>query len=253
MLEAGVHFGHKTSRWHPRMEPYIFGSRNGIHIIDLEKTSSVMKNVLEQVKDLVARGGTVLFVGTKRQAASLVKKHAEECGMPYVTKRWLGGTFTNFSEVSNLIRRYHQIKDDTASGAIAKKYTKKEQVRFGKELEELEGKVGGIQDMKRLPDAVFVVDAKAEKTCVDESKVRGIPVIGLLDTNVDPDDIKYGIPSNDDAVKTLEMMIALVAAAIKEGKANQVKPAAPAEKKVAAKAEEKTEAQAEENDEEVEA
>lgn len=243
MLQAGVHFGHKTSRWHPKMEPFIFGSRNGIHIIDLEKTAEVMKRTLESVRDIVSRGGTVLFLGTKRQAAPIVEKYAKECGMPYVTNRWLGGTFTNFGEVSGLIRRYHQLREDKESGALARKYTKKEQVRFGKELGELEEKVGGITEMKRLPEAIFVIDAKNEKTAVDEAKTRGIPVIALLDTNVNPDDIAYGIPSNDDAVKTIEMMTRLIAEAVKEGKANPVQQpkAAEGEQKPAKKAEAKAE------------
>jgi small subunit ribosomal protein S2 len=225
MLQAGVHFGHKTARRHPKMEPYIFGERSGIHIIDLDKTLSTMKTTLEAVRDMAARGATILFVGTKKQATEVVKRNAEECGMPYVTERWLGGTFTNFSEVSGLIRRYHDLKEMQDSGALARKYTKKEQLRFSREIEDLEQKVGGIKDMKRLPDAVFIVDCKKEKTALRESKSKGVPVIALLDTNVNPDDITHGIPSNDDAVKTIEMMVGLVTEAIKEGKANPVKPA----------------------------
>lgn len=223
MLQAGVHFGHKTSRRHPKMEPYIFGERSGIHIIDLDKTLSTMKGTLDSVRDMAARGAMILFVGTKKQAAGVVRKYAEGCSMPYVNERWLGGTFTNWSEVSGLVRRYHDLKEKQESGALARKYTKKEQLLFSREIEELESKVGGIKDMKRLPDAVFIVDCKKEKTALREAKTKGVPVIALLDTNVNPDDIAYGIPSNDDAVKTIEMMVRLVAEAIKEGQANPVK------------------------------
>ncbi|MEA3248990.1 MAG: 30S ribosomal protein S2 [Patescibacteria group bacterium] len=223
MLQAGVHFGHKTSRRHPKMEPFIFGERSGIHIIDLDKTLSTMKSTLDAVRDMAARGATILFVGTKKQAAGVVRKHADASGMPHITNRWLGGTFTNFSEVSGLIRRYHELKEMQDSGALARKYTKKEQLRFSREIEDLEQKVGGIKDMKRLPDAIFIVDCKKEKTALREAKSKGVPVIALLDTNVNPNDIAHGIPSNDDALKTIEMMVGLVAEAIKEGKANPVK------------------------------
>jgi len=220
LLQAGVHFGHKTARRYPKMEPNIFGERSGIHIIDLDKTLAAMKSVLDSVRDMSARGATILFVGTKKQAAGIVRKYAEECGMPFVVERWLGGTFTNWSEVSSLVRRYQDLKEKHESGAFARRYTKKEQLLFSRELEDLEGKVGGIKDMKRLPDAVFIIDCKKEKTALREARTRGVPVIALLDTNVNPEDITYGIPSNDDAVKTIEMMVRLVAEAIKEGKAN---------------------------------
>jgi len=231
MLQAGVHFGHKTARRHPKMEPFIFGERSGIHIIDLDKTIQMMKKTTGDIRDMVARGATILFVGTKKQARDVVRKYADECNMPYVTNRWLGGMFTNFIEVSKLVRRYHELKEEQDSGAMARKYTKKEQLKFSREIEDLESKVGGIKDMKKLPDAVFILDCKKEKTALRESKTKGIPVIALLDTNVNPEDIDFGIPSNDDAVKTIEMMVSLVAEAIKEGQANPIidKPAAAAE------------------------
>jgi small subunit ribosomal protein S2 len=223
MLKAGVHFGHKTSRRHPKMEPFIFGERSGIHIIDLDKSLSTMKTTLDRIRDMASRGSSIMFVGTKKQAAGIVKKYAEECGMPYVTERWLGGTFTNWSVVSGLIRRLHDLTEKKESGMLAKKYTKKEQLLFTREIEELELKVGGIQNMKRLPDAVFIVDCKKEKTALQEARKKGVPVIALMDTNVNPDKVDLGIPSNDDAVKTIDMMVGLVAEAIKEGKANPVK------------------------------
>ncbi|MFH1047009.1 MAG: 30S ribosomal protein S2 [Patescibacteria group bacterium] len=235
LLQAGVHFGHKTTRRYPKMEPYIFGERSGIHIIDLDKTLSMLKKTVDSVRDMAARGSTILFVGTKKQAKDLVKKYAEQCNMPYVTNRWLGGTFTNFSEVSKQIRRYHDLKDMRDTGALARKYTKKEALQFEREIEELEDKIGGIANMKRLPDAVFIVDVKKEKTALTESLGREIPVIALMDTNVNPDFITYGIPSNDDSVKTLDMMIGTISAAIKEGQANPIQPKQPVANEAKAK------------------
>lgn len=218
MLQAGVHFGHKESRWHPKMKPYIFGARNGIHIFDLERTSAKLKEALEYVRDTVARGGIILFLGTKRQARDVVKKYAEECGMPYVCGRWLGGTLTNFHEVQALIRRYLDLKQQQKSGQL-EKYTKKEQAGFAKAIADMESKVGGISALTRPPDAIFVIDMRKEKTAVQEALVRHIPMVALVDTNVNPDLATYVIPSNDDAVKTIELMTRLVSEAAKDGKA----------------------------------
>ncbi|MFH2062769.1 MAG: 30S ribosomal protein S2 [bacterium] len=234
LLQAGVHFGHKTARRHPKMKPYIFGERSGINIIDLDRTLSMTKAVLGKLQEIVSRGGTVLFVGTKKQVSETVRRNAEECGMPYVTNRWLGGTFTNFSEVSGQIRRYHDLKDKQESGVLARKYTKKEQVVFLREIEELERKVGGIKNMKKLPDAIIIIDTKKEKTALREANSVGVPVFALLDTNVNPDDIAYGIPANDDAVKTVNMFVKLFADAIKEGQAHPVAARQPAPAAVAA-------------------
>jgi len=217
LLQAGVHFGHRESRWHPKMSEYIFGSRNGIHIIDLEKTQVKLGESLTWVSELIARGGTILFLGTKRQASGIVRKYAEACGMPYVTGRWLGGTLTNYSEVMNLVRHFNDLKAKQASGELAK-YTKKEQSKFGKEIEDLEHKVGGIKDVVRPPDAIFIVDLMKEKTAVLEAQVRKIPIVALTDTNVNPDVVAHPIPSNDDAVKTIELMVRLVSEAVNEGK-----------------------------------
>lgn len=217
MLQAGVHFGHKASKWHPKMKPYIFGVRNDIHIIDLEKTLVKLQQALDYVRDTVARGGVILFLGTKRQAKDIIKAAAEDCGMPYVSGRWLGGTLTNYGEIMKLIRHFNDLKAKQATGALTK-YTKKEQAGFAKEIADLENKVGGIKNIQRPPDAIYVVDVKKEKTAVAEARVRHIPMIALTDTNVNPEEIAYPIPSNDDAVKTIDLMTKLVAEAVKEGK-----------------------------------
>jgi small subunit ribosomal protein S2 len=243
MLQAGVHFGHKASKWHPKMKPYIFGERSDVHIINLEKTAKKLKEALDFVKKTTAAGGAVLFVGSKDQAKEIVKRHAADCGMPYVTTRWLGGTFTNFKTIKSVIDRFIDLKNKMATGGLAK-YTKKEQINFQKEVVKLEELVGGMETLKKLPEAIFVVDVKAEKTAVAEARKKKVAVVALCDTNINPENIDYAIPSNDDAVKAIEMMVGLVAAAIKEGKAEyenkkstvSEKPATPA-----AKTEEKTE------------
>lgn len=217
MLQAGVHFGHREGRWHPKMKKFIFGMRNGIHIVDLEQTQTKLEEALTYVRDLTARGGVLLFLGTKRQAREIVKKYATEAGAPYIAGRWLGGTLTNYGEVMNLVKHFNDLKSKQASGALAK-YTKKEQSNFGKEIEDLEHKVGGIAGITRAPDAVFVIDIIKEKTAVAEAITRNIPIVALTDTNVNPDRIAYPIPSNDDAVKTIELMTKLVSEAVKEGK-----------------------------------
>ncbi|HTK04446.1 MAG TPA: 30S ribosomal protein S2 [Candidatus Eisenbacteria bacterium] len=229
MLQAGVHFGHRESRWHPKMKSFIFGSRNGIHIVDLEKTQVKLEEALDYVRDLTARGGIILFLGTKRQAREIVKKYAEECGMPYISGRWLGGTLTNYGEVMNLVRHFNDLKAKQASGALAK-YTKKEQSNFAKEIEDLENKVGGIKNVVRPPDAIFVIDIMKEKTAVAEAVTRKIPIVALTDTNVNPELVAYPIPSNDDAVKTIELMTKLVAEAVKEGRALREKQTMAADK-----------------------
>ncbi|OGL72553.1 30S ribosomal protein S2 [Candidatus Uhrbacteria bacterium RIFCSPHIGHO2_02_FULL_60_10] len=225
LLQAGVHFGHKESRWHPKMKDNIFGTRNGIHIIDLERTLARLKEALDFVRELTARGGNVLFLGSKRQARDIIKKYAEQCGAPYVYGRWLGGTLTNFGEVSALIKRFNDLTAQQAYGAL-QKYTKKEQSRFGKLIADMESKVGGVRTLVRPPDALFVIDVKKEKTAVAEAQVRKIPIIALADSNVNPDVIAYPIPSNDDAVKTIEIMTRLIAEAVSEGRALREQAAA---------------------------
>jgi small subunit ribosomal protein S2 len=217
MLKAGVHFGHQTSRWHPKMKDFIFGAHGGIHIVDLEKTREMLPKALDFVKSVVARGGTVLFVGTKRQAQPIVLKYATECGMPHVTGRWLGGTLTNFGQLKNTLKRLRTLKDQREKGEL-KKYTKMEQIILDREIEEMEVKVGGIQMLERPPEAIFVVDIRTEKTAVEEARVTGTKVVAMCDTNVNPDGVDYVIPANDDAVKAIDLITRLVAEAAREGK-----------------------------------
>ncbi len=216
MLESGVHFGHQTSRWHPKMEPYIFGARGGIHIINLEKTQEMLPVALDFVKGVASRGGKILFVGTKSQAKDIIKKYAEECGQPYVINRWLGGTLTNFNQVKKSIKRLKTLKEQRDKGEL-RKYTKKEQLLLDREIEDLEETVGGIQDLTEIPEAIFVVDIRAEKTAVEEAHRTGCKVVAMVDTNVNPDNVDYLIPANDDAVKSIELITRLIAEAVKEG------------------------------------
>ncbi|MFA6131782.1 MAG: 30S ribosomal protein S2 [Patescibacteria group bacterium] len=217
MLKAGVHFGHQAQRWHPKMEPYIFAERGGIHIINLEETQKLLKETLEYVKGVVSRGGLILFVGTKRQAQEPVAKEATRCGMPYVSARWLGGTLTNFGEVKKLIRRLKMLREQNERGEL-KKYTKKEQLWFAREIEELTGKVGGIEALERMPEAVFVLDMHCDKTAVREAVTMHVPVIAICDTNINPDDVDFVIPANDDAAKSLALITKLMSEAIIEGR-----------------------------------
>jgi small subunit ribosomal protein S2 len=224
MLKAGVHFGHQQGKRHPKMEPYIFTAKSGFHIIDLEKTQELLQEALEFIKKIVSNGGTILFLGTKKQAQAIIIKYAKECNMPYITERWLGGTFTNFSEVSRLVRKYTELKKKKSSGELDK-YTKKEKLDFEREIEKLEKMVGGVEGMSKVPDALFVVDVRREKTAVKEAVKRNIPIVAMCDTNVNPQNITYPIPANDDAVKSIELITGLVAQTVKEGIAGKEKPA----------------------------
>ena len=232
MLQAGVHFGHQTSRWHPKMAPYLFGSRSGVHIIDLETTQKKLAEALDFVKSVVARGGQVLFVGCKRQAKDLVREAAVSAGMPFVTERWLGGTLTNFAQIKKSIKRLKTLKEQQEKGEL-RKYTKKEQLLIAREIMEMEEKLGGIADMEKLPEAMFVVDVRHEKTAVEEARETGTKIVALCDSNVNPEFVQYVIPANDDAVKGIALMTRLVAEAVKEGKAEAAKAAVPAPKKAA--------------------
>ncbi len=220
LLQAGVHFGHQRSRWHPKMKPYVFTERGGVQVIDLEKTAVKLAEASEFVADLVSRGGTVLFIGTKKQGQAIIEKYAKETGMPYVVERWIGGMFTNFASVSRLIKKYKRLKEERESGAWGK-YTKKEQAALTKELERLDKVVGGLEEMKKIPEAIFVLDAKREKTAVDEARKRDVKIIGFCDTNINPEILDYPIPANDDAVKSIELITGVIAGAIKEGKAKR--------------------------------
>jgi len=225
MLKAGMHFGHKTSRWHPKMKDYIFGARQGVHIINLEETNKMLESALETAKGIAARGGVILFVGTKVQAQDIVKKYADACGMPYVIHRWLGGTLTNFDQIKKTLKRMKMLKDQRDKGEL-NKYTKKERLMISREIEDMEHKLGGMQEVTKVPDAMFIVDVRTEKTALKEANVTGIPVIALCDTNVNPAGVSKIIPGNDDAVKSIELISKLMCDAIKEGKANAIKDAA---------------------------
>lgn len=217
MLKAGMHFGHRTSKWHPKMKPYIFGARKGIHIIDLVKSQKMLGNALDFIKKFSQEGKTILFVGTKIQTKKPLKRIAEETGMPYVTEKWMGGCLTNFSVIKKLIKKYQELISDKSSGNF-EKYTKKERLEFDREIKKLEMKVGGLTNLKKLPDAVFVWDIKNEKTAVIEAKKKNIPIIAVCDTNTNPTGINYIIPSNDDATKAIKFVLNLVKETIVEGR-----------------------------------
>ncbi len=230
LLKSGVHFGHQTSKWHPKMKPFIFTARNGVHIINLEITVTKLQEAAEFVASIAEKGGQVLFLGTKRQAKSIVDKYAKECSMPYITEKWLGGTFTNFSNIIKLVTRLKDLRGKFESGEI-KKYSKKERSVYQSEMNKLEGLVGGIEKMTKIPEAMFLVDAKEEKTAVREARKKGIPIIAITDTNVDPNLIDYPIPGNDDATKSIELLTSAIAEAIKSGQSDKGEKKAPAEEK----------------------
>jgi small subunit ribosomal protein S2 len=219
MLEAGVHFGHQTRYWNPKMAPFIFGARNSIHIINLEHTVPRLQTASTFVKRLVADGGTVLFVGTKRSAQDAIRTEAARCGMPFVSHRWLGGMLTNFKTIRQSIRRLEEIEEMQESGAI-EQLTKKEGLQLSREQEKLERSLGGIKDLNGLPDAIFVIDVGHEKIAVHEANVLGITVIGVVDTNCSPDTIDYVIPGNDDAMRAAQLYARGIADAVLEGKAS---------------------------------
>jgi len=205
LLEAGVHFGHQTRRWNPKMKPYIFGSRNGIHIIDLQKTVNLFASAYDFIVQTVADGYSVLFVGTKKQAHDSIVEEAERCGMFYVVNRWLGGTLTNFQTIRRSVSRLKELESMIQDGTISR-YTKKEALKMEKELVKLEKNLGGIKDMDELPGAVFIVDPKKEHIAVREVRKLGIPLVAIADTNCDPDDIDYIIPGNDDAIRAIRLI-----------------------------------------------
>jgi len=217
LLEAGVHFGHQTRRWNPKMKPFIFGSRNGIYIIDLQKTSRKLREALAFVSDLAANGGSVLFIGTKRQAQGVVVEEANRAEQHYIDQRWLGGTMTNFSTIRKSIGRMRELEELT-SCETAEQLTKKELARMVRERTKLEKSLSGIKNMERLPQAVFVVDPYKERIAVAEANKLGIPVIAIVDTNCDPDPIDYPIPGNDDAIRAIKLFASRFADAILEGR-----------------------------------
>jgi small subunit ribosomal protein S2 len=217
LLEAGVHFGHQTRRWNPKMKKYIFTERNGIYIIDLQKTVKKVEEAYNWVKELAAEGGTVLFVGTKKQAQDSVKEEALRSGMYFVNQRWLGGTLTNFETIQKRIRRLKDIERMAEDGTF-EVLPKKEVVQLNKELERLEKFLGGIKDMKSLPDALFIIDPRKERIAVAEARKLNIPIVGIVDTNCDPDEIDVVIPANDDAIRAVKLLTGKMADAILEAK-----------------------------------
>jgi small subunit ribosomal protein S2 len=217
LLEAGVHFGHQTRRWNPKMKPYIFTERGGIHIIDLQQTSELLDKAYEFVRNVASRGGTVLFVGTKKQCQDVIREEATRVGMPYVSHRWLGGLLTNFNTIENRIRRMHELRKLKEEGQLQLLPTK-ERMAMERELEKLDINLGGVSSMTRLPDVVFVADPKREAIATKEVNKLGIPLVGLVDTNCDPDEVDYVIPGNDDAIRSCSLIIKTLARAVEEGR-----------------------------------
>lgn len=222
LIRAGAHFGHLTRRWNPKMRPYIFMERNGIHVIDVKKTQAMIDDVADTVSTLASRKRYILFVGTKKQAREVVTQEAKRCGMPYVTERWLGGMLTNFQTIRQSIRRMEQIGKMQEDGTLAQ-LKKKERLMRSRELEKLERTLSGIAQMPRIPDAVFVVDIKREHIAVSEARRLGVPVIAMVDTNCDPDLVDHPIPANDDALRSIKLITTVIADAVLEGlKAGEV-------------------------------
>ena len=255
LLEAGVHFGHQTRRWNPKMRRYIFGERGGIYLIDLTKTQELLVEAHEFARNIAERNGTILFVGTKKQAQNAVTEHASRVGMPYVSNRWLGGLLTNWRTISDRIAYLHDLRRLKADGQLAL-LPSKERIGMEGDLEKLESNLGGVADMKRQPDAVFVIDMKKELLAVRETHRLGVPVIGLVDTNADPDEAEYVIPGNDDAIRSCDLIARVVADGIAAGRSKVTTtemstpaPAEPAAEEasddLAAAAEAETEAEAE--------
>ena len=221
LLEAGVHFGHQTRRWNPKMKPYIYTERNGIYIIDLQKTVGMVDDAYNAVSEIVANGGKILFVGTKKQAQDAIRTGAVRSGMYYVNERWLGGMLTNFRTIQSRIKRMKDIETMAEDGTF-EALPKKEVLQLKKEHEKLEKNLGGIRDMKKLPDAIFVVDPKKERICIQEAHTLNIPLIGICDTNCDPEELTYVIPGNDDAIRAVKLIVSKMADAVVEANQGQM-------------------------------
>lgn len=246
LLEAGAHFGHKTERWHPKMAPYIHSKRGGMHIIDLTKTVDGLNEALSFLTKTAADGKQILLVGTKRQAQDAIKKAAEATGMPFVTERWLGGMLTNWNTIGGRVKHLQNLENRMASGELANKYNKLEVQRFQEEIDQMNALYGGVKELNARPGAVFIVDIVNDANALREAKKLGVPIVALVDTNADPSQVTYPIPANDDAIKTIELMVGYVQAAIEAGKAKiKVAPVedkeAKTEKAETAPADEKTE------------
>ena len=248
LLEAGVHFGHQTRRWNPKMKKFIFTERNGIYIIDLAKTANQIEKAYETIRDIASEGGTVLFVGTKKQAQDSIEQEAKRCGQYYVSNRWLGGMLTNFNTIRNSVnklKKYETMEEDGTFDLLPKK----EVLQYNKEMDKLEKNLGGIKDMEDLPDVLFVVDPSNEQIAVHEARILGIPVISIVDTNCDPDVVDIAIPGNDDAIRAVKLITSLMADAVIEG--NQGSEFAVSEEDFEESDEEETESEdLEENDQE---
>ena len=216
MLKAGVHFGHQSSRWHPKMDPYIFTRRHGVHIINLEKTLEELEKTLPAVKEMAAQGKKISFISTKPQAKQIVKAAAERCGMPFLVDRWIGGLLTNFPEIKKRIKKYNELKEQQRTGEL-EKYTKKEQLDISKMLVKMDLNLGGLSELTEMPDVIFVPALQREKTAVTEASRTGVQIVGVCDTNANPDVADYIIPANDDAVHAIELVVNLVADAAAEG------------------------------------
>ncbi len=220
LLEAGVHFGHQTSRWNPKMKPYIFGARNGIYIIDLQQTVTMLKDACDFVRDLAARGGSLLMVGTKKQAQDAVRDEAERCGMYYVSNRWLGGTLTNFQTVKQSVERLKKLEEMLDDPTITEALKKRELLEMSRERDRLIHTLGGIKTMRRVPDALFVIDTIKEEIAVKEANKLGVPVVAVVDSNCNPDPVDYRIPGNDDAIRAIRLFCQAMADAVNEGRAS---------------------------------
>ncbi|MFC2062480.1 30S ribosomal protein S2 [Chloroflexota bacterium] len=220
LLEAGAHFGHQTGRWHPRMKSYIFTKRNGIHIIDLEQTTAMLDKACKYIQDVAARGGTVLFVGTKKQAQEAIGEEAQRCGMYYVNQRWLGGMLTNFKTIQSRIDHLVLLEDQKARGEY-NHLPKKEALKLDEEISRLNQQMGGFKEMTSLPDAVFIIDPPKEQIALAETRRMGIPIVAVVDTNCNPEDIDYPIPANDDAIRAIKLICSKIADSVIEGKTGQ--------------------------------
>jgi small subunit ribosomal protein S2 len=218
LMKAGIHFGHRSSAWCPKMEPFLFGTKSGVHIINLEKTKEQLEKTAAFVQSIVGSGGKILYVGTKPQAKGVIKSCAIQVGMPYVVERWLGGSLTNFKEIFGLVKKLQRLIKDSEQGDYEEKYTKKERLVFSQEIKKLEKDIGGISDMSKLPEAIFITSVRDEKTSVSESVKKEIPIIGVCDSNASPENINHIIPANDDAVKSIDYVVKYITNAIEEGK-----------------------------------
>ncbi len=219
LLEAGAHFGHQTRRWNPKMGPFLYGARGGVHIIDLTKTLPALQEAIKFVEKLTAEGGAIMFVGTKRQAGAIVAQAAEDAGMPYVTERWLGGMLTNYRTIQAQVKRLIKLEEQVSSGEVAAKFNKKEGLDIQNEINKLERIFKGVKKMDKLPEALFVVDVPREIIAVKEAQKLGIPIVGIADSNTDPDLLDYAIPANDDAIKSITVITGAISKAAKNGAA----------------------------------